>query len=94
MEVTEQLLERIAKTARLSLTSEEKKKFLREFKEILNAFSTLNEISTADVVPSFQPVPIPPHLRDDTPSASISQEQALSLTAHKKDGYFKGPRVV
>jgi len=33
-------------------------------------------------------------LREDKEEKCLSQKEALSLTEHKKDGYFKGPKAV
>ena len=63
-------------------------------KEALEYFSKLDEVNTDQVNPSFQPVEIKDVLREDEEEKCLSQEEALSLTEHKKDGYFKGPKVV
>ena len=94
MEVDKKLLEHVAEVARLKLTEKEIEKFLPQLKEALEFFSKLNEISTDSVKPSFQPVELKNVMREDKEKKCLSQEDALSLTEHKKDGYFKGPRAV
>ncbi|HLG24349.1 MAG TPA: Asp-tRNA(Asn)/Glu-tRNA(Gln) amidotransferase subunit GatC [Candidatus Nanoarchaeia archaeon] len=94
MEVNREVLEHAAKVARLKLTEEEVRKFLPQMKELLEFFSKLKEVNTDNVNPSFQPVLLRNVMRDDTAKACLSQEDALMLTLHKKDGYFKGPKVV
>lgn len=94
MEVDRKLLEHVAELARLKLNEEEIKKFLPQLKEILEFFSKLKEINTDNVKPSFQPVELKNAMREDKEEKCLSQEDALSLTEHKKDGYFKGPRAV
>ncbi len=94
MEVDRKLLEHVAELARLKLNEEEIKKFLPQLKEILEFFSQLKEINTDHVKPSFQPVELKNAMREDKEEACLSQDDALSLTEHKKDGYFKGPRAV
>ena len=42
----------------------------------------------------MQPVELKNALREDIEEKCLSQEEALSLTEHKKDGYFKGPKAV
>ena len=85
MDINRKLLEHVAEVARLKLTEEEIKKFLPQLKEALEFFSQLQEVDTEGVKPSFQPV----EMRNAMP-----HEEALSLTEHKKDGYFKGPRAI
>ncbi len=94
MEIDRNLLERVAKVARLELTDEEIKKFLPQLKEALEFFSKLEEVNTDNANPSFQPVELKNVMREDTPKECLSQEDALSLTEHKKDGYFKGPKAL
>ena len=94
MEVDRKLLEHVAEIARLKLSEEEIKKFLPQLKEALEFFSKLKEVNTDNVKPSFQPVELKNALREDKEEECLSQDDALSLTENKKDGYFKGPRAV
>lgn len=94
MEVDRKLLEHVAEVARLKLNDEEIKKFLPQLEEALEFFSKLKEIDTTNVKPSFQPVELKNAMREDQEEKCLSQDDALSLTEHKKDGYFKGPRAV
>ena len=94
MEVDRKLLEHVAEVARLKLSEQEIKKFLPELREALEFFSKLKEINTDNVKPSFQPVELRNAMREDEEGKCLSQDDALSLTEHKKDGYFKGPKAV
>lgn len=94
MQVDKKLLEHVAELARLKLSEEEIKKFLPQLKEILKFFLQLKDINTDKVKPSFQPIELKNVMRDDKEQKCLSQDDALSLTEHKKDGYFKGPRAI
>ncbi len=94
IKVDEKLIKHVADVARLELTEHEVKTFLPQMKEILKAFSELDEINVENTPPSFQPVPIKNVTRKDEPGDCLTQEEALANTEHKKDGYFKGPRAV
>ncbi len=94
MKVDKELIEHIAGLARLKLTEAEIKKFLPQLKEILNAFSKLDEVNTLNTKPSFQPVELKNMLREDKVKPCLTQEKALSNAKEKKDGYFKGPMAV
>ncbi len=94
IEITEDTVYHVAKTARLDLTEKEAKKFTNELKEIVSAFSKLDELDTDNVKASFHPIEIKNVLREDKTEKCFTQEEVLSLTEHKKDGYFKGPKVV
>jgi len=94
MKVDENLVKKVAEIARLELTQEEIKAFVPELQEVLESFSVLKELDTKNTKPSFQPVEIKNVLREDEKAECLSQEEALSLAQHKKDGYFMGPKVI
>jgi len=94
MEINEELIEKVSKNARLKLTKEEKEEFLSQLKEILDAFSTLKEADTDNLHPSFQPLLLKDITREDKIESCLTQEQALQNTPHKKEGFFKGPKVM
>lgn len=94
MKVDKDLINRIASVARLSLTDKEKEEFVSQLKEVLENFSKLDEVDTKNTQPSFQPVELKNALRDDKTEKCLSQQDALRNTPHKKDGYFKGPRII
>ena len=94
MKVDKELVEKIASLARLNLTDKVINKFIPQFKEILDAFSTLDEVDVKNTKPSFQPVEIKNVLREDVIEPSLTQEQTLKNSKHKKDGYFKGPKAM
>ena len=92
--VDEKLIEHVADVARLNLSEKEKKLFVKELKEILDSFSKLDEVDTKGIDVSLQPVELKNALREDKAKECLTQEEALSLTQNKKDGYFKGPRAI
>jgi len=92
--VDKKLLLRVAKNARLNLTEAEVEKFLPQLKEILKAFSKLDRVSVEKEKPSFQPIPLSNVIRKDSVEKSLTQEEALRNTKHKKDGYFLGPKAL
>ncbi len=94
MDITPELVKRVAANARLHLKEEEIKRFVAEMKDILAAFATLSEVDTKNVEPSFHPIPVKNVAREDKPGECLDREEALSLTPHKKDGYFRGPKVL
>ncbi len=94
MKVGKELIEHTAELARLKLTEAEIKKFLPQLKEILEAFSKLDEVDTKDTKPSFQPVELKNRLREDKIAKCLSQKEALKNSKENKDGYIKGPMAV
>lgn len=94
MQLTKELIQQVAKNARLNLTDKEIKEFLPQLKEILDAFSKLDKVKIKDVKPSFQPIELKNITREDTPKISLTQDDALLNTKHKENGYFKGPKTL
>jgi len=88
------LLKRVAQNARIILTKDEEKEFLPQLKEVLESFSVLSELDVSKEKPSFQPIEIKNLFREDTMKTCLPVEEALSNTSHKKDSYFKGPKVI
>lgn len=94
MNITKELVKKIADQSRLHLKDEEIEKLIPQMKEILEAFSQLDKLDTTETKPSFHPVEIKNVTREDKTSESLTQEEALSLTEHKRDGYFEGPKAI
>jgi len=94
MRVDRELLQHVAVVARLRLTEKEIDEFIPELKEIIEAFSKLDEVDTKNTNPSFQPVELKNVTREDITQQSLTQEQALSNSQNTKGGYFKGPKVL
>ncbi|MBI2667738.1 Asp-tRNA(Asn)/Glu-tRNA(Gln) amidotransferase subunit GatC [Candidatus Woesearchaeota archaeon] len=94
MKVDQELIKKVAENARLNLSKKELDEFLPQFKEIIENFSKLDNLDTKNIKPSFQPIELNNVFRDDISKKSLTQEEALRNTKHKKDGYFKGPRII
>lgn len=94
MKIDKKLIEHVAEVARLKLSKREIEKFTPQLKEILEAFSKIAKVNTDKIKESFQPIELKDFMREDIEEKSLSQEEALSLTKHKKNGYFKGPKVI
>lgn len=93
-EINSQLVEEIAKAAKLRLTEKENQRFTQDLQEILKAFSVLDRLDVKEVRPSFQPIQHKEVLRDDVVKPSLTSEQALSFTKQKENGFFIGPRTI
>jgi aspartyl-tRNA(Asn)/glutamyl-tRNA(Gln) amidotransferase subunit C len=94
-EFSKETIEHISKLALLELSEEEKDKLSKELEDILNYFKKLDDLDTSNVEPMTHPIEnLKNVFRDDIPWKSLSNEEALKNAKHKKDGYFKGPRIL
>ena len=91
MEITKEVVEHVAKVARIKLTEAEIQELTPQLLEILESFKILDEIEGEDIC--LHQKAIPENWREDEPHECLSQEQALSNVRFSKDGYIKGPRV-
>lgn len=94
MDITPEIVKKVAENARLKLKEEEVKKFAQEMKDILSNFEKLKEVDTKDTPPSFHPVSIKNTSRPDEKGECLKTEDALSLSLHVSGNYFKGPKTL
>jgi aspartyl-tRNA(Asn)/glutamyl-tRNA(Gln) amidotransferase subunit C len=96
IEVTKDLIRKVALNARLNLTEEELEKFVPQIKEIiLDSFNKLDEINATEA-PSFQPIEMSNKFRKDEVKPSLSVEDVLKNASAKlrENNYFKGPKAL
>ncbi|MEM5777738.1 MAG: Asp-tRNA(Asn)/Glu-tRNA(Gln) amidotransferase subunit GatC [Candidatus Aenigmatarchaeota archaeon] len=91
-EIDEKLVNHICATAKLELTEDEKKKYLKQLEEILQVFKEIDQVDTNNVEPSFHPIKIKNNWRED--EQKDYEWNPLANTRNKEDGYFKGPKIV
>jgi aspartyl-tRNA(Asn)/glutamyl-tRNA(Gln) amidotransferase subunit C len=91
--VTEETIDHVARLARLSLTSEERRLFARQLEEILAWAQSLQTLDTTGVPPMSQP-PGASALREDSPRDGLDRDSALEGAADAADGLFRVPRFI
>ncbi|MBS3136011.1 Asp-tRNA(Asn)/Glu-tRNA(Gln) amidotransferase subunit GatC [Candidatus Woesearchaeota archaeon] len=94
MKIDEDVVNKVARISRLNLSKSEVERFTPELKEILDSFSRISEIDTKGAKMSIQPIDVRNNSRDDKPGKCLSADDALRNSAHRKDGYFRGPRAI
>ena len=92
MKIDRKILENVASNARLKLTKKEENELLSQLNEVLEIFSKLDKVNTDKIKPSFQPIEVKNIFRDDI--VEKCNEDMLSNTKNKEDGYFKGPKAI
>ena len=94
-ELSKETIDHISKLALLDLSEEEKVKLAKEVGNILGYFKKLDNLDTGNVKPMTHPIDgLKNVFREDIPWESLSTEEALKNAKHKKDGYFKAPRIL
>jgi len=94
-EFSKETIDHISKLALIDLSEEEKEKLSKEIGDILSYFKKLDELDTSNIDPTTHPIDgLKNIFREDIPWKSLSNEEALRNAKHKKDGYFKAPRIL
>jgi aspartyl-tRNA(Asn)/glutamyl-tRNA(Gln) amidotransferase subunit C len=94
MKITLEQVEYVALLGRLSLSEEEKNKFLGQLDDILKYMDTLAEVPTENVIPMSGPVEIYTPLREDKVKDSLPISEALSNAPDPSGSYFRVPKII
>jgi aspartyl-tRNA(Asn)/glutamyl-tRNA(Gln) amidotransferase subunit C len=89
--VTRDLVERLAKAARLNLSPEETGKYAQQLSVILDAFKELDQVDTEGVEPSYHPIELEGALRDDEPEKW--EWDPLANVADTEGRSIRGPKI-
>lgn len=94
-EFSKETIDYISKLALLDLSDDEKQKLSKQLNNILSYFKKLNDLDTEEVEPVRHPIEgLTNVFREDEPWEGLTQKEALKNAEHKKDGYFKAPRIL
>jgi aspartyl-tRNA(Asn)/glutamyl-tRNA(Gln) amidotransferase subunit C len=91
--LTKSQVKHVAKLAALSLSEKKIKKFQKQLSDILNYVDQLGRVVTAKVPPTSQVTGLENVFRADEIAKSLSQNEALSGTKQKQNGYIKTKAV-
>ena len=94
MKINKELIEKVSKIARLNLHEEEKEEFLKDFKDVFEAFDKIKNINVSDVDLSVHPVKFENVFREDKTEKSLDEKEIFLNTKHKEKRFFKGPRIL
>ena len=89
--VTKELVENLAKYARLILTPEETIKYAQQLSVILDAFRELDQVDTNGIEPSYHPIELEDILREDESKKWIWDP--LSNVLDKEEQHIRGPKI-
>ncbi len=94
MKITTAEVEHVARLARLELSEAEKETFTGQMDAILAYVEKLNELDTANVVPTAHAVPVENAFREDAVRLSIGVDNALANAPARAEGFFRVPKVI
>ena len=87
-------VERIARLARLDLSTEDTARFAAQMDAILGYVETLKELDTDAIRPTSHAVPMENAFREDEIAPSIGIEKALANAPAAAGSFFRVPKVI
>jgi aspartyl-tRNA(Asn)/glutamyl-tRNA(Gln) amidotransferase subunit C len=94
MEVTDQLIDKLAHLSRLEFNATEKVAIKKDLQQMISFVEKLNELDLADIEPLIFMSAGTNVFREDLVSGSISREDALRNAPLHDDQFFKVPKVI
>lgn len=87
-------VDEIAHLARLEFDEQGKKEIQNDLNRMLQFVGKLNELDTEHVEPLIYMTDERNVLREDEPSVTVTQDEALKNAPRKDSDYFKVPKVI
>jgi aspartyl-tRNA(Asn)/glutamyl-tRNA(Gln) amidotransferase subunit C len=94
MKITDEIVDHIAHLARLQFEGDKKIAIKQDMENIISFMDRLSEVSTEDVEPLIFMSEEVNVLREDIPSITVSQAEALKNAPKKDSDYFRIPKVL
>jgi aspartyl-tRNA(Asn)/glutamyl-tRNA(Gln) amidotransferase subunit C len=94
MEVNDALIDNLSNLARLEFNTTEKEGIKKDLQRMIHFVEKLGELDTTGVEPLLHMSPVTNVLREDTPTGSVSREEALANATEADGAYFKVPKVI
>ena len=94
MEVNDELVNNIAKLARLEFKDDEKEEIKLDMQKMIAFIEKLNELDTTGVEPLLHISENVNVLREDEVKGSITREEAFLNAPNHDEQFFKVPKVI
>ena len=92
--ITREVVAYTARLSRVALADDDMDTLAPEIQGIIAHVARLNELDTDGVEPTAHVLPLRNVMRDDVPTASLSNEDALRSAPETADGAFRVPRII
>lgn len=94
IQITSEVVAKVARLARLNLTAEELARTTDQLTDMLEHFRDIDKLDLADVVPMTQPHPLKNILRDDVVVPGLDHHEVLDNAPAAEDGRFRVPPTI
>lgn len=92
--ITREVVEHVARLARLELPEADKERMRIELDRIIAYIDKLRALDTEDVEPTSHAVPLVNVMREDEVEACLGQEAMLRNAPEREDAFFRVPRII
>ncbi len=94
MKLSRDEVKAIAELAKLELTDQEIEQYGGQLSAVLDYFSRLEQLNTADIPPTATVLPLQTVLRDDVVRSSLPRDEALQNAPDAIEGQFRVDAVL
>jgi aspartyl-tRNA(Asn)/glutamyl-tRNA(Gln) amidotransferase subunit C len=94
LKITQELVDHVARLARLDLSEEETARMQSQLGDILGYIGLLDELDLSDVPPTSHVIDMVNVMRDDEVKPSLPVEKGLANAPAKEGTTFKVPRII
>jgi aspartyl-tRNA(Asn)/glutamyl-tRNA(Gln) amidotransferase subunit C len=94
MRIKEDEMIKIAKLAKIEISSEEKDDFLKQVNEIIEYVDKINELDTSNVDPTIHLFELKNVVREEKVEKSIEPNELKKIVPDYKDGYIVVPKII
>ena len=84
----------LTKLARIEMNDSELDHLAKEMDVILGAVARVQEVASADVLPTSHPIPVNNVVREDVVRPSLTPQEALSGAPAQSEDRFKVPQIL
>ena len=84
----------LAKLARIEMNDSELDHLAKEMDVIFGAVARVQEVASADVLPTSHPIPVNNVVREDVVRPSLTPQEALSGAPAQSEDRFKVPQIL
>lgn len=92
--ITPEVVTKVARLARLSLTDDELERTTGQLTRMLEHFADIDALDLDGVEPMTQPTPLANVLRDDVEVPGLDRDEVLAAAPDAQDGRFRVPPIV
>jgi aspartyl-tRNA(Asn)/glutamyl-tRNA(Gln) amidotransferase subunit C len=91
--ITTEIVEHVAKLARLRLSDAEKKLYTEQLGKIIGYFDELAAVDTTGIEPMSHALPVINVMREDVVEPPLGHEQLLKTAPEREGAFFRVPKI-